>query len=64
MRSEFTPETTEVDMLHHCALSTRALVAVEPHRPPVTNVYTGTAFRHDQCKHFQESKHLLRLEVS
>ena len=44
--------------------TTRALVAVEPRRPPVTNVGTETAFRHLQCKHCQKSKHLLRSEVS
>ena len=38
------------------------LVAVEPHKPPETNVGTETAFRHDHCKHFQKSKRLLRLE--
>ena len=27
-----------------------ALVAVEPRRPPNTNVGTETAFRHDHCK--------------
>ena len=37
---------------------TRALVAVEPRRPPKTNVDTETAFRHDDCKHIQKSKHL------
>ena len=40
------------------------LVAVEPHRPPMTNVGTGIAFRLDHCKHFQKSKHVLRSEVS
>ena len=40
------------------------LVALEPHRPPMTNVGTETAFRHDHCKHFQKSKHLLLSEVS
>ena len=35
------------------------LVAVEPRRSPVTNVGTETTFRHDHCKHFQKSKHLL-----
>ena len=39
---------------------TRALVAVEPRRPPKTNVSTETAFRHDHCKRFQKSKSLLR----
>ena len=29
---------------------TRSLVAVEPRRPPETNVDTKTAFRHDHCK--------------
>ena len=43
---------------------TRALVAVEPHRPPMTNVSTETAFRHDHCKHFEKSKHLFGSEVS
>ena len=28
---------------------TRSLVAVEPRRPPKTNVDTETAFRHDHC---------------
>ena len=41
---------------------TRALVAVEPHRPPMIKVGTETAFRHDHCKHFQKSKHLQILE--
>ena len=40
------------------------LVAVEPRRPPLTNLGTETAFRHDHCKHFQKSKHLLGSEVS
>ena len=40
------------------------LVAVEPRRPPMTNVGTETAFRHDNCKHFQKSKHILGSEVS
>ena len=44
-------------------IGTRALVAVEPRRPPMTNVGTETAFRHDHCKHFQKRKHLLRSEV-
>ena len=43
---------------------TRELIAVEPRRPPVTEVGTETAFRLDQRKHFQKSKHLLRSEVS
>ena len=43
--------------------ATRAAVAVEPRGPPMTNVRTETAFRHDQCKHFQKSKPLLRSEV-
>ena len=42
----------------HC-YNTRPLVGVEPHRPPMTNVGTETAFRLDHCKHFQKSKHLL-----
>ena len=41
-----------------------SLVAVEPRRPPKTNKGTETAFRHDQCNHFQKSKRLLRSEVS
>ena len=40
------------------------LVAVEPRRPPLTNVSIATAFRQDHCKHFQKSKHLLGSEVS
>ena len=43
---------------------TRSLVAVEPRRPPMTDVGTETAFRLDQCKHFRKSKHLLRSEVN
>ena len=43
--------------------ATRAAVALEPRRPPMTNVRTETAFRHDQRKHFRKSKPLLRLEV-
>ena len=43
---------------------TRELVALEPRRPPMTNVGTETAFRLDQRQHFQKSKHLLRSEVS
>ena len=43
---------------------TRSLVAVEPRRPPMTDVGTETAFRLDQRKHFRKSKHLLRSEVS
>ena len=30
------------------------LIAVEPCRPPMTNVGTETAFRHDHCKHFEK----------
>ena len=44
--------------------TTRELVAVEPRRPPMTDVGIETAFRPDQRKHFQKSKHLLRSEVS
>ena len=42
------------------------IVAVEPRRPPMTDAYvrTETAFRLDQRKHIQKSKHLLRSEVS
>ena len=40
------------------------VAAVEPHRLPMTNVGTKTAFRHGHCKHFQKSKHLLGSEVS
>ena len=40
------------------------LVALDPRRPPRTNVGTETAFRHDHRKHFQKSKRLLRSEVS
>ena len=43
---------------------TRALVAVEPRRPPTTNVGIETAFRRDQHQLFQKSKHPLRSEVS
>ena len=43
---------------------TRSLVAVEPRRPPMTDVGTETAFRLDQRKHFRKSKHLLRSEVN
>ena len=32
--------------------------------PPMTDVGTETAFRLDQRKHFQKSKHPLRSEVS
>ena len=46
------------------ALLTRALIAVQPRRPPMTDVGTETAFRLDQRKHFQKSKRLLRSEVS
>ena len=41
---------------------TRSLVAVEPPRPPMTDVGTETAFRLDQREHFRKSKHLLRSE--
>ena len=44
--------------------NTRSLVAVEPRRPPMTDVGTETTFRLDQRTHFQKSKHLLRSEVS
>ena len=40
------------------------LVAVEPYRPPMTNVGAETAFRSDHGKHFQKSKHLFWSEVS
>ena len=43
---------------------TRSLVALEPRRPPMTDVGTETAFRLDQRKHFRKSKHLLRSEVN
>ena len=52
---------------HHESLNqrqTRSLVAVEPRRPPMTDVGTETAFRPDQRKHFRKSKHLLRSEVN
>ena len=45
-------------------LYTRSLVAVEPRRPPMTDVGTETAFRLDQRKHFRKSIHLLRSEVN
>ena len=35
-------------------METSALVAVEPRRPPMTDVGTETAFRLDQRKHFQK----------
>ena len=43
---------------YHYLVQTRALVAVEPHRPPKTNMGTETAFRHNHCKHIQKRKHL------
>ena len=43
--------------------ATRSLVALEPRRPPMTDVGTETAFRLDQRKLFRKSKHLLRSEV-
>ena len=43
--------------------ATRTLVAVEPRRPPVTEVGTDTV-GHDQRKHFHKSKHLFRSEFS
>ena len=45
-------------------VSTRPLVAVEPRRPPKTNVGTETPFRHDHWKHFQKSKRFLRSKVT
>ena len=33
---------------------TRAAVGGGAHMPPMTNVGTDTAFRHDHCKHFQK----------
>ena len=36
----------------------------EPRRPPMPDVGTETAFRLDQRKDFQKSKHLWRSEVS
>ena len=46
------------------SMSTTSLVAVEPRRPPMTDVGTETAFRLDQRKHFRKSKHLLSSEVN
>ena len=46
------------------AMSTRTLVAVEPRRLLMTDVGTETAFRLDQRKQFQKSKHLLRSKVN
>ena len=40
------------------------LVVVEPHRPPMSNEGTETAFRHNHCKHFQKRKHHSGSEVS
>ena len=65
-RSQAGPHKNTLRVLVYCAGKvrgrvTRALVAVEPHRPPMMNVGTETAFRHDHCKHFQKSKHLLVL---
>ena len=41
--------------LHECVGApqtiTRALIAVESHRPPMINEGTETAFRHGHCKH-------------
>ena len=39
-------------------------MAVEHRRSSTTNVGTETAFRHDLCRHFPKSKHLLRSKVS
>ena len=51
-------------LLASIMLITISLVAVEPRRPPLTDVGTETAFRLDQRKHFRKSKHFLRSEVS
>ena len=50
--------TSHIDLEQAVAVSTvsvgswkqEPLMAVEPHRPPMTKVGTGTAFRHDHCK--------------
>ena len=55
--------TTMIHTLTHIHL-TRALVAVKPRRPPMTDVGNETAFRLDQHKHLQTRKHLLRSEFS
>ena len=43
---------------------TKSQGAVEPRRPPMTDVVTETTFRLDQRKHFQKSKHNLSPRVS
>ena len=50
--------------MNYFAKQEELLVALEPHGPPMTNVGTETAFRHDHCKHFQKDYHLLGSEVS
>ena len=62
-RSQACPHKSTLRVPVYCAGKvrgrvTRALVVVEPHTPPMINVGTETAFRHDHCKHFQKSKHL------
>ena len=47
-----------------CTIQQVPLVAVEPRRPPMTNVGTEAAFRHGHCKHFHKSNYLLGSEVS
>ena len=49
-----------LSVVDHQAECTRALVAVEPRRPPTTNEGSQTSFRHDHCKHLQKSKHQQR----
>ena len=55
---------TKIDSNNKAILltQTRALVVVEPHRPPMTNVGTEPAFSRDHCKYFQRSNQLLGSE--
>ena len=61
-RLKFYLNTNWLELSAHS--KTRSMVAVEPRRPPMTDVGTETAFRLDQRKHFRKSKHLLSSEVN
>ena len=55
--------TFALRMTYPEGMSTRGTKHVKTRRPPMTNVGTETAFRHDNLQAFPKSKHLWRSEV-
>ena len=71
-RFPVTPELSHAVQYVHTPLITwvspfsnkRHKVCMKPHKPPMTNAGTKTAFRHGHLQAFPKRKHLLRSEVS